>query len=382
MLWCKKAILVVIIFLHAGFYAAPLNILFVVGHFPSPSQTFILNIITGLIDKGHNISIFTFHKDKPSFMHSNIIKYKLLDRLIYKNFPLKLSKYDIIFCQFGYLGQRIFEMHNITKQLKKKKVVVCWRGSDITAHLQKNPTMYKKMLKSSDLFLPVCDYFKQKLIDLGCNASKIIVHYSAIDCDQFSFSVRKKPENGIIHLVSTCRLVKKKGLDYALKAFAEIVKRHQNVHYTIIGDGPEKIYLELLIQHLGLQNNVTLCGWKNHTELVSILDKSHIFLLPSRTAPDGNEEGIANALKEAMAMGLITIGTWHAGTSELITDGVSGFLVQEKSICQLTNVIDYIIEHPEIWESIGYAARKKVENEFETKKSIEKLEKIFFKLLV
>ena len=53
----------------------PLNILFVVGHFPSPSQIFILNIITGLIDQGHNVSIFSFQKDKYTAVHPNIIKY-------------------------------------------------------------------------------------------------------------------------------------------------------------------------------------------------------------------------------------------------------------------------------------------------------------------
>jgi hypothetical protein len=104
-------------------------------------------------------------------------------------------------------------------------------------------------------------------------------------------------------------------------------------------------------------------------------------LLPSRRASDGNEEGIANALKESMAMGLISVATFHAGTPELIEDGVSGFLVPEKNVYKLANTIDYIIEHPEIWESVGLAGRKKVEDEFETKQSIEKLEKIFYTLL-
>ena len=182
-------------------------------------------------------------------------------------------------------------------------------------------------------------------------------------------------------MVSVCRLVKKKGIDDALYAFYEIVKKYPQAHYYIVGDGPERTYLELLIYQLNLQDNVTLCGWKNHEEVVSILDKSHIFILPSRKAEDGNEEGIANALKEAMAMGLISIGTWHAGTPELIDDGISGFLVLEQSVVQLTKTIEYIIEHPEIWESVGLAARKKIEDGFETQQSIKKLERLFYALL-
>ena len=358
-----------------------MDILFVVGHFPAPSQTFILNIITGLIDKGHNISIFSFNKDNLLHAHPNIEKYKLLNRVTYKKFPAKLPHYDIVFCQFGYMAQKIFQMKHLREWLRQRKVVVCFRGSDITVYLQKDPKMYKRTFRRGNLFLPVCDYFRQKLIALGCKAHKILVHHSAIDCSQFFFTSREKPKKDTIHLVSVCRLVEKKGIDDAIKACAEVIKKHPHVHYTIVGDGPERTYLELLIHQLYLQDNVTLCGWKGHDEIVSILNKSHIFLLPSRTASDGNEEGIANALKEAMAMGLISVGTWHAGTPELIDDNVSGYLVPENDVCRLANTVNFIIEHPELWKSVGLAARKKVEDEFETGQSIEKLEKLFYALL-
>ncbi len=237
------------------------------------------------------------------------------------------------------------------------------------------------MFKRADLFLPVCDYFRKKLIALGCKHSKTVVHHSAIDCSQFFFMSRNKPINNTINFVSVCRLVKKKGLDDAIRAFAEIVRRYPRVHYSIVGDGPERNYLELLIYQLHLQDNITLYGWKNHDEVVRILDNSHIFLLPSKKADDGNEEGIANALKEAMAMGLIAVSTWHAGTSELIDHGKSGFLVPEGNVVELVATIGYIINHPEIWESVGLAGRKKVEDEFETKQSTEELENLFYALL-
>ena len=237
------------------------------------------------------------------------------------------------------------------------------------------------MFKKADLFLPVCDYFKRKLILLGCKKSKIVVHHSAIDCSQFFFTAKRKPQKNTIHFVSACRLVKKKGINYALRAFAQIAKKYQKIHYTIIGDGPEADYLKSLIEELNLQDKVTLCGWKSQEEIVSILDKSHIFLSPSVRTDDGDEEGIANALKEAMAMGLIVVGSWHAGTSELIDHGISGFLTFEKDVSDLVQVIIYILEHPKEWKIIGEAARKKIEDEFEINVSIENLEKLFYRLL-
>jgi colanic acid/amylovoran biosynthesis glycosyltransferase len=362
--------------------ARPLKILFVVGHFPSRSQIFILNIITGLIDKGHDVSIFAFHKDvKNKNVHPNIKKYQLLDRVIYEKLPAQLPDCDIVFCQFGYVGQKIAEMKQLRTWLKQRKMVVCFRGADITKQIQADPVLYKRMFKKVDLVLPVCDYFRKKLIALGCDPAKIVVHHSAIDCSQFLFNVKQKKENETVHLISVCRLVKKKGIDFAIKAIAQVVQKHPNIQFVIVGDGPERSYLELLIRQLKLKDKIFIYGWASHKEVVSFLKQSHIFLLPSRTGRDGNEEGIANALKEAMAMGLISIGTWHAGTPELIKDGISGFLVPEKNVLQLVQTIEHVIESPEKWESIAIAARKKVEDEFEIKKSIEELEKLFYRLL-
>jgi colanic acid/amylovoran biosynthesis glycosyltransferase len=383
----KRVILLFLFFLHVVYgknhpHKNALNILFVVGNFPAPSQIFILNIITRLIDQGHKISIFSINKNKENLlhMHSDIEKYKLLKHVTYGKLPQKLPDYDIIFCQFGYLGKKMITDKRLSQWLTKRKLVVCFRGSDLTAYLKQSPGMYKELFKKADLFLPVCDYFRKKLIALGCKESKIVVHHSAIDCSRFFFATRRKPEHNKINFVSVSRLVKKKGIDDALYAFAEIVRSYPRVHYSIIGDGSERNYLELLIHQLNLQDHVTLHGWKTHDEIIPLLDQSHIFMLPSRKASDGNEEGIPNALKEAMAMGLISIGTWHAGTPELIDDGISGFLVEEKNISQLTDTMRYIIEHPQEWESIGYAGRKKVEKEFETEQATLQLEKLFYDL--
>jgi colanic acid/amylovoran biosynthesis glycosyltransferase len=362
----------------------PLNIMFVVEYFPAPAQTFILNIITGLIDNGHSVSIFAFHqKDVPQqLIQSNVEKYALMDRVIYERFPAEMPDCDIVFCQSATLGTAILEMDTLAEWIEQRKLVVALRGHDITKNeIKDDPSIYQKLFKQADLFLPVCHYFKNIAIALGCSASKVIVHHSAIDCSQFFFKTKKKRKREKIQLVSVCRLVEKKGLDVAIEAIADISKRYKNIHFTIVGRGRLRASLERLVKKLGISDRVTFFGWATQDQIVKILDKSHLFLLPSLTASNGDEEGIANALKEAMSMGVIAVATRHAGNSELIEDGISGFLVSQKNSKELAKKIKYIIEHPEIWKSIGRAARKKVENEFETKKSIEKLEQIFYQLL-
>jgi colanic acid/amylovoran biosynthesis glycosyltransferase len=359
----------------------PLKILFVVGNFPAPSQVFILNMITGFIDRGHDVSIFAYNKfELVEDIHPNIDKYHLMERVTYEHFPKRSNDYDIVFCQFGYLGARVWNLRYLHTWLKMRKLVVCFRGADISKHLRIYGRLYKPMFKFVDLVLPVCHYFKPKLIKLGCDKNKIKVHHSAIDCSLFDFSIKKMTENEPIHLISVSRLVKKKGIDYAIRAMAIVAQKHPNIHFTIVGSGPEKEHLMSLVEIHQLQDKVTFYGWATQEEVISLLQQSHIFLLPSRTAPNGDEEGIANALKESMAMGLISVGTWHAGTPELIEDHISGFLVPERDTQKLASAIEYIIEHPNEWESIALTARKKIEDEFETKKSVEKLEKIFYKL--
>ncbi len=383
MILLKKLVLVLaIICVHTVTSVAsrPLNILFVVAYFPAPSQTYILNMITGLIDKGHHVSIFAFRKNEV-IGQPDIEKYSLMDSVIYRTFLEELPECDIVFCQSGRLGNKIIHMASLSEWLKTKKLVVCLRGTDITANVKINPDIYRELFQKAALFLPVCDYFKQRLLALGCDKNKVMVHHSAIDCKKFFFRSRKKIKEGIIHFISVGRLVYKKGFRFAIEAIAEIAKEYENIHFTIIGSGELQSRLQVLAKKLNILDKITFFGWGTQEQVVSLLDRSHIFLLPSITSRRGDKEGIANALKEAMAMGLISIGTWHAGTPELIEDGVSGFLVPEKDSKELAKKIKYIIEHPEIWKSIGRAGRKKIENEFETKKSVEELERIFYQLL-
>jgi colanic acid/amylovoran biosynthesis glycosyltransferase len=380
----KKVIVsCVILFFFVRAQARPLHILFVVEYFPAQSQIFILNLMTGLIDNGHKVSIFAFKKNNFPVQHPHIEKYSLLKSVIYEQWPAQLPACDIIFCQSATLGRQILETPALAAWLKQRKLVVSLRGADITKdEVKNNIHLYQRLFNETDLFLPVCDYFKQIAMQLGCPEEKITVHHSAIDCSQFSFKERKQEKKNALRFVSVCRLVEKKGLAIALQAIAQLASTYKDIHFTIVGRGRLKEQLENMAKNLKISDKVTFLGWATHKQIIDILHTSHIFLLPSIRAENGDEEGIANALKEAMATGLISIATYHAGTPELITDGVSGFLVPQKDSTALARKIEYVIKHPEIWKSVGLAARKKIEKEFETKQSIKDLEIIFNRLLM
>jgi colanic acid/amylovoran biosynthesis glycosyltransferase len=407
-----------------------MRIAFIVSVFPSLSQTFILNQITGLLDRGHEVDIYAEQVGDTSKLHPDVEKYHLLDRTYYfsktpenrlwrmltgvglllrkgyKNpkmywrslnvfkygltalgfwlvhavIPSAPTSYDIIHCQFGTLGYKGLWFRAVNSPAAK--VVTIFRGYDISQFVQeKGDRVYDLLFKSADFFLVNCEFFKRQVIKLGCDANKLLVHYSGLDCNKFIWTPRQFPTDGQIRIATIGRLVEKKGVEYAIRAVAKVVSIHPNLEYNIIGDGILGENLQQLIQTLNLSDKVKLLGWKNEQEIIEILNQTHIFIAPSVTAQDGNQDAPINVLKEAMAMGLPVISTTHGGIPELVADGVSGFLVPERDAEAIAEKLSYLIEHPEVWTAMGRAGRADVEAHYNLHTLNDKLVKLYQQLL-
>jgi len=350
----------------------PLRILFVVDSFPHFDQPFILDQIAGVIDRGHEVYIAAKSEIKNAIIPDVIHHYNLMERTFFfgKSNPLKFLQYhstiphintfDVICCQFGNIGADIVRFKRDVGSISAK-LVTCWRGGIKEETMQ--PYVSAALFKKGDLFLPVCEFLKRHLIDLGCDANKIHVVYAGINYDSYPCE-RVMRKNNTINLMSICRLVEKKGIEYAIRAVASVVKIYPNIHYTIIGDGPLKKDLKLIVAQLHMQDHIEFIGNQPHEKIPEFLRNADVFLSPSVTTAEGNHEGIANSLKEAMASGALVIGTNHAGTDELIEDGVSGFLVPERDIAALEEKICYLIVHPEVWDTVRIFGRQAVQERF------------------
>ena len=353
-----------------------MKILMIVGSFPVIHDICIVNQITGLIDRGHDVRIFAFNKGDCIHVQEDVIAYDLINKTTFKKLPKTLDDYDIVMFQFGNRAFDIKKVHHF-----KGKVVVCLRGYDITVFLKNNPHTYDEYFDTCDLFMPVCKAFKKILEAIGCKSSKIVVQHSAIDCSRFKFKKREIPQQGTINIVSAGRFIEKKGFVYAIQAIAELVKKYPQIRYTLIGNGILKTEYEKLIQDLHISEKVTMYSWHTHEEYIALLNEAHLFILPSVTAQSGDQEGIPNVLKEAMAMGLIVVGTDHSGNSELIEDGVSGLLVPERNSNAIVNAIEYLLSHRQDLPAMQLAAAHKVRAEFDKEKENDTLEAILSKLV-
>lgn len=412
-----------------------MKILFIVNEFPALSETFILGQMTGLIDRGHEIDIYAARPRKENAIHSDVIKYRLLERTYYYDaattggnrdisaspgggtrrifrslsiygrillthfkhyrpggysslsrlfrevhcLPWN-SSYDIIHCHFGPNGERGLMLRDIGAI--RGKLVTAFHGFDISLYLrQEGVDVYKRLFDAGDLFLPVSEYWKRRLIEIGCPEEKIVVHKMGVDCTKFRYSPRSIGSDGQIRLVSIARLVEKKGLEYGIRAVARLMTDYKNIQYTIIGDGPLKESLQKIIVESGFGDRIELIGWREQEEIIGFFEKAHILLAPSVTSVSGDQEGIPVALIEANAMGLPVISTRHSGIPELVRDGASGFLVPEKDENAIYDRLKYLVDHPGLWPDIGSNGRKTVEANHDIVKLNDNLSDMFLRIM-
>lgn len=410
-----------------------MRIAFIVGEFPILSQTFVLNQITGLLERGHSVDIYALDDSQVdnSKVHPDVEKYRLLNRTYYppsiaRNKFLRLLKglgllsancykdplvclrsltvfehgkrvslywlykaipllgkgsYDVIHCQFGMYGLLGMKLREIGAL--KGKLITSFRGYDISWYIKEyGSDVYNELFDTGDFFLTNCEYFKRRLLKLGCDDNKVVVHRSGLDCGKFVFTPRSPHPSGRIRIATTGRLVEKKGIEYGIRAVAKLAKVNQNIEYNIIGDGPLREDFQQLIQALDVSETVNLLGWKDQEEIIEILNNSHIFIAPSVTASDGNQDAPVNVLKEAMAIGLPVISTLHGGIPELVEDGISGFLVPERDADAIAAKLSYLISNPQMWPSIGLAGRAYIEQHYDLNKLNDELVEIYQQLLI
>ena len=163
--------------------------------------------------------------------------------------------------------------------------------------------------------------------------------------------------NGAINLLFVGRLVRQKGLDVLVAALAKL-DLALNWRLVLVGDGPEWPAIAGEAARLGLADRLEVRGWVRKEQLPAIYREGDIFVLPSR------DEGMANALLEAMAAGLPVVGTRVAGTGEVVIEGETGLLVAPEDADALAAAVAALIQDESRRAAFGREGRKRVETTF------------------
>lgn len=168
------------------------------------------------------------------------------------------------------------------------------------------------------------------------------------------------------------RLSPEKGQDIFLRAAKNILAKHDNVYFTLIGIGPDQSRLEEMVDCLGIAENVIFSGYqKNMNSVYNGLD---LVVQSSYT------EGMPNVVLEALLLEVPVIATDVGGTAEIMTNMCEGLLIPPKSLEILERSILQFLENPEELIQMARKGRERILQDFNSDGRVEKLEKLYSQL--
>ena len=225
--------------------------------------------------------------------------------------------------------------------------------------------------KADSIIVP-SEYLKDLVEGWGINKDKIKVIYNGVDFNPADISKEEARKKVGIHgniIISVGRLVPWKGFRMLIKIMPKLLELNQFFRLVVVGDGPEKKNLEMMVKNLGLDKKVYLAGKKSQEELAIYMSASDIFVLNS------GYEGFSHQLLEAMKAGIPVIASGIPGNKEIIKQGENGFLVKYNDEFNLIEAIKTLHQNPEIREEFIEKGKKTVEK-FSANRMIEETIKL------
>lgn len=305
-----------------------------------------------------------FVKRRPPIVYRG--EYQMLARL------LERRGADLMHIYFGHTGVHLLPFI----ERWNKPCVVSFHGADVAekTDIRDYGAKLKQLFEAVPLVLARSQSLADRLVSLGCPPARLRISRTGLPLRVFPYVRREAPSAGRWRLLQACRLIPKKGVATSLCAFAIFRKQFPEAELVIAGKGPLQAHLEELAEELGVAGHVYFRGFVSQEELKALYEQSHIFLHPSETPPDQNQEGIPNSVLEAMATGLPVAATRHGGIPEAVEHGRSGLLVEERDFEALAAAMKSIAASPQIFREMGWLGSEYVAAHFEQEAQIRQLE--------
>lgn len=210
------------------------------------------------------------------------------------------------------------------------------------------------------------------LLEVGVQPERISLIYTGIDLNSYSCPTQpgggERPTIGIVGRLSVI-----KGHDLLIKAMASVVEEIPNVLLLIIGDGPNLQMIKNMVSDLNIDANVEFVG--HVSDVVPYLSRLDVFILPSVM------EGLPIAIIEAIACGLPVIASNVAGIPDIVIDGKTGLLLQERSPEQTSKAILTLLKDKELARKMGKQARQHAQKKFSSERWILEIENLFIEAI-
>mgnify|MGYP001574496893 FL=1 len=379
-----------------------MNILFISYIYPRKSNMrrgmFVHQRVKYIMRKGNNVEVITTKgREDPDFEVMDGIKIHRVSAadsifsgiLFIKNALKKIidigrtENIDFILQEFVGISTVFI---GLLAKIKRKRFVLITQATKW--ELQFNNPVNRLFIKLA-FALPekiiCCSNGAKHIISNVCNPRKMYVVNNGLDDEQLvpaKTSAKFREELGIkkgqIMILTVSNLMPKKGIDVILQAIPNVIKKHGNLKYFIVGEGnteADREKLEELAGRLGIREYVRFEGKKIMSDLANYYNACDIFVVMSRDI-GGEVESFGIVYIEASFFGKPVIGGISGGTADAVENGKTGYLIDSGDSKKIEETILALIHDRKLREKLGKAGKKRVLNGFLWKQSAEKLLKI------
>lgn len=416
-------------FLLNGLHLVKYKIAYIVNHFPSVSETFILNQITDMVERGHDVKVFAFRQGDLRKVHRSFDEFLMLNKTTVFRYPggrltklkwqiavllrnLKLiikrrreqsigailrersvlirleeflhaGNFDIVHAHFGHRGTLVAE---VCERMGKYQFgfITSFHGYDLNPRLLDSyKDSYRLLLKKADVITVNSVYLGSLLARVNGKLGNVIVLPEGLRTSHYRRQPRVKEDNNLT-LLFCGRLVEFKGPDLAVRILSILIndRRIKNIKLRMIGEGPLRTSVETLIHQLGVSTNVALLGSLTQEEVIREMSDADIFFLPGiYEKATGRAEAQGLVVQEAQAMELPVIVSDSGGTKYGLLDNKTGFVVPEKDLVTFADKIELLVKDESLRRIMGREGREYVVRTFDTRKLGDELLQLYEKAL-
>ena len=341
-------------------------------------ETFIIGLLERIEDK--EIWVYTSHQQNSADYDQRWLnKYKV--RVIRDRSKVLLPTIRVV--------------RNLRKLIKSQEIEVIWFGAaaplGISAPWLRLPSVKRvialthghevwwakippfswllRYASSGIDFVGVLGDYTERAISKAVNREKLIRIAPGIDIQHFTktgSSLRKDLQLGNRPvIICVGRLVHRKGQDKLIEALPEIKKFIPDAILLIVGEGPHRKELDLLVTKYKLEDSVKFIGRISYDDLPKYLSASDLFAMPSRDRLFGLEvEGLGIVYLEASACQLPVIVGRSGGATDALLEGVTGISVNGRDTNEIAGAVVKLLGNKKLAEEMGKSGRKWIESEW------------------
>jgi glycosyltransferase involved in cell wall biosynthesis len=227
-----------------------------------------------------------------------------------------------------------------------------------------------------------CNAVKERMIQQeNLPPEKIEVIYNGLDLSEYQQILKTKPlreELGVVNSAPLVGLIANfnfeiKGHIYFLGAVKKILEKVPDAKFVLVGDGPLRPRYEEVARELNIKKDVYFLG--KRADVPTIISNLDVSVLSS------TNEGFSNVIMESMAAGKPVVATKVGGSKEMVSDGITGYLVPPADSQAMAGAIISLLQNPDKAIAMGSAGREVVKEKFTVETMVKKYEELYFSLL-